>query len=165
MIVSIIAAVARGGVIGRGGQLPWHLPADLRRFRKLTTGHHILMGRKTYESLGRPLPDRTNVVITRQANFQAPVISVARSLDEALELARQAGETEAFVIGGAEIFRLALPFADRLYLTQIDAEVTGDTCFPDYDRSHWRLVERIDYPPDEKNPTPMCFLRYDSTRR
>jgi dihydrofolate reductase len=164
MIVSVIAAVARGGVIGRGGQLPWHLPADLRRFRKLTTGHHILMGRKTYESLGRPLPERTNVVITRQKNVHPAGVRVATSLDDAVELARQAGETEAFVIGGAEIFRLALPIADRLYVTEIDADVAGDTYFPDYDRSQWQLIERIVSPSDERNPLPMTFLQYDRFR-
>ena len=161
MIVSVIAAVAHGGVIGRGGQLPWHLPADLRRFRKLTTGHHILMGRKTYESLGRPLPERTNVVITRQAAYRPPEVLVARSLEEAVEMARQAGETEAFVIGGAEIFRLALPTADRIYMTEIDADVAGDTHFPEYDSSRWRLIERTVRPPDARNSLPMTFLQYD----
>jgi dihydrofolate reductase len=164
MNVSIIAAIARGGVIGRGGDLPWHLPADLRRFRKLTTGHHILMGRKTFQSLGRPLPERANVVISGQADYDPPGVLVARGLDEALARARAAGETEAFVIGGAEIFRLALPLADRLYLTQIDAEIAGDTYFPDYEASKWRLVEQSEHAADEKNPFPMTFLRYERVR-
>jgi dihydrofolate reductase len=161
MKVSLIAAVARGGIIGRGGQLPWHSPADLRRFRKLTTGHHIVMGRKTFESLDRPLPERTNVIITRKADFHPPGVVVAQSLGEALAVARVAGETEAFVIGGAEIFRLALPLADRLYLTRIDADLVGDTYFPEYEASQWRLVDQSEHPLDEKNPFAMTFLRYE----
>jgi dihydrofolate reductase len=164
VVISVIAAVARNGVIGRGGELPWHLPADLRRFRKLTTGHHIVMGRKTFETLARPLPERTNVVITRQIGFDAPGAVIAASLDEALAGARQAGETEVFVIGGAEIFRIAIPIADRLYLTQIEGDVPGDTYFPEYDHSQWRLIEQFDRPPDEKNVLPMTFLRYDRLR-
>jgi dihydrofolate reductase len=161
VLISVIAAVARGGVIGRGGQLPWRLPADLRRFRQLTTGHHLLMGRKTFESLGRPLPERTNVVITRQTDFHPPGVAVVPGFDEAIALARQAGETEAFVIGGAEVFRLALPLANRLYLTQIDVEIPGDTYFPKYDATQWRLVEQSHHALDEKNPFPMTYLRYE----
>lgn len=119
------------------------------------------MGRKTFESLGQPLPERTNVVITRQTDFHAPGVVVAGDLDAAIALAREAGDTEAFLIGGAEIFRLALPLAHRLYLTQIDAEISGDTYFPKYDASHWRLVEQSHHAPDEKNPFPMTFLRYE----
>ncbi len=141
MQISIIAAMAENGVIGRDGQLPWHLKADLQRFKRLTMGHTIIMGRKTWESIGRPLPGRRMVVVTRQNGYQAEGVQVAASLDDALALARLAGDEEAFIIGGAEIYRLALPLADRLYLTRVLAPVEGDTTFPEFDASHWRLVE------------------------
>lgn len=130
MHVSIIVAVARNGVIGRDGDLPWRLPADLRFFKRMTTGHHLIMGRKTWASIGRPLPGRTMVVLTRDRAAAFPGAAVAHALPEALALARAAGDSEAFVIGGAEAFALALPLADRLYLTRVHAHVEGDVGFP-----------------------------------
>lgn len=129
VIISIIAAMASNGVIGRNGGLPWHLPADLRRFRELTVGHAIIMGRKTYESIGRPLPDRLNIVVTRQAEFMAAGVAVAGSLQAALAMA--AGEDEVFICGGGEIYRQALPLADRIYLTLLDVPCDGDVIFPE----------------------------------
>ncbi len=129
MIVSIIAAVASNGVVGRDGGLPWHLPADLRRFRELTTGHAVIMGRKTFESIGRPLPERRTIVISRSADFHAAGVTVANSLPAALALA--AGEDEVFVCGGGEIYCQALPLADRIYLTRLDRPYDGDVRFPD----------------------------------
>jgi len=129
LIISIIAAVASNGVIGRDGGLPWHLPGDLRRFRELTVGHAVIMGRKTYESIGRPLPDRVNIVISRQTGFAPSGVVVAGSLQEALALA--AGESEVFICGGGEIYRQALPLADRIYLTRLDRPYGGDVHFPD----------------------------------
>ena len=161
MNVSIIAAIARGGVIGRGGDLPWHLPADLRRFRKLTTGHHILMGRKTFQSLGRPLPERANVVISGQADYDPPGVLVARGLDEALARARAAGETEAFVIGGRQIFELALPHVQRIYWTQVEATVAGDVLFPPIDWQVWRLVSEVPHTADARNEFPCTFRLYE----
>ena len=143
--------MARNGVIGRGGALPWRLPSDLRRFRQITTGHHILMGRKTFESIGRPLPDRTTIVISRQPGYRANGVLVATSLEAALQLAENRGETEAFVVGGAEIYRPALPLAGRLYLTEVDAEIAGDTWFPQFDRQNWHELSTESLPPDEKN--------------
>ena len=140
MRIALIAAMAGGGVIGRDGELPWKLPADLRRFRQLTTGHHVIMGRKTHESIGRALPERTNLVLSRRADYEAAGCTILTSLDAALEYARGAGEAEAFVIGGAAVYRMALPKADRLYLTEIDAEIPGDVHFPTFDRSQWRSV-------------------------
>jgi len=128
-IISIIAAVASNGVIGREGRIPWHLPADLRRFREITSGHAVIMGRKTYESIGRPLPDRLNIVVSRQAGFGPTGVAVAGSLQEALAMA--AGEDEVFICGGGEIYCQALPLADRIYMTLLDRPFDGDVFFPD----------------------------------
>jgi dihydrofolate reductase len=138
--ISILVAVARNGVIGADNRLPWHLPDDLKYFKRLTTGHCVVMGRKTYDSIGRPLPDRKNVVITRQPDLRIDGAEVVRSLDEAL--AACAGDDEIFVIGGAEIFRQALDRTDRLYLTELQRDYEGDVLMPDYDRARWREVSR-----------------------
>jgi len=130
MIVSIIAAVAANGVIGRGGDLPWRLPDDLRFFKRVTMGHHLVMGRKTWASIGRPLPGRTFVVLSRDPALAIPGVRVVHDLTDALAVARAAGESEAFVIGGAEVFERALPLADRLYLTRVHADVEGDVRSP-----------------------------------
>jgi dihydrofolate reductase len=139
-LVSLIAAMARNRVIGRQNRMPWHVPEDLRRFRRLTMGAPVIMGRKTHESLGRPLPGRRNIVVTRQRNASWPGCETAPSLTEALDMTRDA--SERFVIGGAELYRLALPLADRLYLTLIDADYDGDTWFPEVDWSAWRERSR-----------------------
>lgn len=164
MKLSIIVAMAANGVIGKDNTLPWRLRADLARFKRLTMGHHLLVGRKTWESIGRPLPGRTMVVITRRDGFSADGIRVAGSIDEALEIARRAGETEAFVAGGAEIYRQVLERADRLYLTRIHAAIEGDTFFPELDGSRWREVAREDREPDERNPYPFSFVDYEVVR-
>ena len=133
----LIAAVARNGVIGKDGGMPWHLPADLQRFKRLTLGHPILMGRRTWESLGRPLPGRRNIVISRQPDWHADGAEHAASLPAALE--RVSGDPLAFVIGGAQLYAQALPLADGLELTEIDHDFDGDTRFPDWNRT--RFVE------------------------
>ena len=138
--VYLVAAVARNGVIGAKGQLPWHLPEDLKHFRKITLGHPVIMGRRTWQSLGNPLPGRDNIVISRTPGFEAPGASVAASLEAAIALC--AGEPVAFVIGGAEIYAAALPLADGLVLTEIGADYAGDTHFPDWDRAAWRATQR-----------------------
>jgi dihydrofolate reductase len=146
MNIVIIAALSIDGVIGANGRIPWHIGDDLKRFKRLTTGYTVIMGRKTYESIGRPLPGRTNVVLTRNTQFQAPDgVHVFATLDAALDSCRQAGETTAFVIGGAEIYREALPLADRLVLTRVHQHVEGDTYFPAYDPTRWREVSREDH--------------------
>ena len=157
MTISLIAAVARNGVIGREGRLPWRLPDDLARFRDLTIGHHVLMGRRTHESIGRPLPGRTNLVLSRDPAYAAPGCRLARSIDEALGEAREAGETEIFVIGGASVYRSTLPIASRLYLTRVEADVPGDVRFPEIDPRQWREVEREDHPADERHEHPFAF--------
>lgn len=139
MTISLIAAVSENGVIGRGNALPWHLSSDLKRFKRLTTGHPVIMGRKTFESIGRPLPNRRTIVVTRDVSFNGGEFTVANSFEEALELTR--GEEEVFVIGGEEVFRRALPLADRLYLTVVHAEVSGDATFPPLEAAEWTLVQ------------------------
>ena len=138
--VYLVAAVATNGIIGARGKLPWQLPEDLQHFKKLTLGHPILMGRRTWESLGRPLPGRENIVISRTGGFAAPGASVAQSVEGAIALC--AGEPVAFVIGGADIYAAALPLADGLVLTEIDRDYEGDTRFPDWDRKAWRVAQK-----------------------
>ncbi|MCB1054336.1 MAG: dihydrofolate reductase [Acidobacteria bacterium] len=153
----VIAALADNGVIGRDGDLPWRLPEDLRRFKARTMGHVLLMGRKTYESIGRPLPGRRTVVLSRDPEYRPPGVEVAATLDRALELA--AGE-EVYVAGGAEVYRRVLPRADELHLTWVHGEVDGDTVFPEWDESAWQLVEDEAWPADERHRWPLSFRRY-----
>ena len=151
--------MAENGVIGRDNALPWHLPNDLKRFKALTTGHSILMGRRTFESIGRVLPNRRTIVITRNPEFQAPGAEVAHTLDEALTLTH--GEDEVFVVGGAEFYRAALARADRIYLTMLHATVEGDVRFPAWDPARWRLVEFVRHGADDRHALPYSFRRYD----
>ena len=161
MNLSIIVAMAENGVIGREGQLPWHLSSDLRRFKRLTMGHAILMGRKTWESIGRPLPGRTSIVISRQANYQSEHdgVLVATNLDEALAQARRldAKADEAFIIGGARIYETSLPRADRLLVTRVHAQIEGDVHFPQVDWNAWQLLEEEPHAADEKNDHPHTY--------
>lgn len=161
MIVSLIVAAAENDVIGRQNDLPWRLSADLQRFKKLTMGHAVVMGRKTYESIGRPLPGRRMIVVTRQADYQADGVEVVGSMEAAVDLAAKQGETELFIIGGAEIFAHFLPRADRLYWTRVHSFVDGDVRFPAYDRGAWRLVESVRQEADAKNEHPYSFELYE----
>lgn len=162
MRLSLIVAVARNGVIGRQGTLPWRLSADLKRFKSLTMGHHLIMGRKTFDSLdGRELPGRITIVLTRSGQVP-PHIKQTSSLDEALRMA--AGDDEVFVIGGADIFALALPHADRLYVTWVEADVEGDVRLPAIDMNQWQLVEETPLPADAKNEYPTRFCIYERMR-
>ena len=157
-VVSLIVAMARNGVIGKDNRLPWHLPEDLKRFKRLTMGHHIIMGRKTYESIGRLLPGRTSVIVSRRRDYVVPGAIIAHSLEEAIE--HCANDDEIFVIGGAEIYRAALPLADRLLITQIDRELAGDTVFPAVDWSLWREIERQPVPENDAQGLPAHFVVY-----
>jgi dihydrofolate reductase len=158
----MIAALSSNGVIGRDGTVPWRLSTDLKRLKALTMGHHVIMGRKTFETLPRPLPGRTNVVITRSADYTPEGAVVVHSLEDAIRLAADAGDTEPFIVGGAEIYDLAMHRADRMYLTRVHAEVEGDTVFPDFDDvSEWRLTDAEHFEADEKNQYPYSFLTYD----
>lgn len=162
MKLALIWAMSRNRVIGRNNALPWHLSEDLRYFKRVTMGKPIIMGRKTWESIGRPLPGRTNIVITRDQNFQAVGVRVVHSLDDALRLAEHIGvmegAEEAVVIGGAEIYALALPKAERLYLTQVHAEVDGDAWFPEFELSQWQELAREDFKAEGPNPYPYSFI-------
>lgn len=144
--------MARNRVIGAKGTIPWHLPNELKRFRSITMGHHLIMGRRTWESIGRPLPGRTSVVVTRQRGYRAPGAVVAHSLDEAI--ARCGGDDEIFVIGGAELYAQALPRATRLYLTLVEADVEGDTWMPDLDGSGWRETASESFAANERHAHP-----------
>jgi dihydrofolate reductase len=155
-LISLIAAMAQNGTIGRDNGLPWRLADDLKRFKTLTMGKPLLMGRKTYESVGRPLPGRTNIVLTRDRDWRADGVVVVRSLGQALSFARDAEELVA--IGGAEIYRLLMPFARRLYLTLVHAEIPGDTFFPDFDSTQWADVECHSHPADERNAYAFTFV-------
>lgn len=162
MRVSLIVALDENSAIGRHGTLPWRLSTDLRRFKKLTMGHHLLMGRRTWESIGHPLPGRTNVVITRQPDYTAQGCLVVHSLQAALELAAQAGETEAFVIGGGEIFQTALPHAHRIYLTRVHTHTEdADVYFPSIDLTSWHLNQEDPIPADGKNEYATTFQVWD----
>ena len=142
--LALVVAVSRNGVIGRDGGLPWHLPEDLKHFRRNTVGHAIVMGRKTWDSIGRPLPGRRNIVITRNQEFQLEGAEVVHSLEEAVALAREGGDSEPRIIGGASLYEAALPLATRIFLTEVDLEVEGDTFFPDLDQDGWRETERLE---------------------
>ena len=138
--IYLVAAVAKNGVIGAQGKMPWHLPEDLKHFKQLTLGHPVLMGRRTWDSLGKPLPGRENIVISRTPGYEAPGASVASTFEAAIALCT--GEPVVFVIGGAEIYAAALPLADGLVLTEIDRDYEGDTRFPDWDRKAWRVSQK-----------------------
>ncbi len=159
MIKSFVVAVAKNNVIGKDNTLPWHLPADLRFFKNLTTGHHMIMGRKTFDSFGKPLPNRTSVVITRQNDYQPEGCIVVHSIEEAIKVA--AVEEEIFIIGGSEIFKQTMPIADRIYLTRIHEDFEGDTIFPELNKEEWELKEKQDFEADEKNKYSYSFCIYE----
>lgn len=160
-MVSIIVAVAKNGTIGDKNALLWHISEDMRFFKRTTSGHPVIMGRKTYDSLGRPLPNRTNVVISRTAQH-IEGCQVARSLEEAV--AMFPAEEEVFIIGGAQIYALALEIADRIYLTRVEHEYEGDTSFPAWDERKWQLIKREAHTHGEKYPYPFAFEIYDRKR-
>ncbi len=168
MKLALIVAMSRNHTIGINNQLPWHLPGDLKFFKNTTMSKPIVMGRKTFESIGRPLPGRPNIVITRNSDFEAEGVAVVASLEEAIEQAArltvQADVEEAMIIGGAEIYRQVLPLVDRMYITEVDAEIEGDAFFPEFDASQWRQTERESHAPCDKNPYPYSFVTYERIR-
>ncbi|WP_139410233.1 type 3 dihydrofolate reductase [Aeromonas veronii] len=157
MKISMIAAMAHDRVIGKDNQMPWHLPADLAHFKRVTLGKPVLMGRKTFESIGRPLPVRRNLVISRNPDYQAEGIEVVGSVEAALALLAGSSVEELMVIGGGHLYAEMLPSADCLYLTRIDLAVEGDTRFPAFDDGQWQRIECESHPADEKNPHPYSF--------
>ncbi|MFO1424645.1 MAG: type 3 dihydrofolate reductase [Candidatus Competibacteraceae bacterium] len=160
--LALIAALARNRVIGRDNRLPWRLPADLRFFKRTTMGKPLLMGRRTWESIGRPLPGRRMIVLSRDPDYQAPGCTVARSLEEALNLA--GAVPEVMVIGGATLYPQTLSLADRLYLTRVEADVPGDTWFPEWNEGDWWLVWEEVSPADEDHPWPYRFQQWERVR-
>lgn len=158
MIVSAIVAIDKNRVIGKGNDIPWYLPADLKYFKRRTLHHHIIMGRKSFESIGRPLPKRTNIIITRNPFFIASNCLVVNTLEEALQIAKDNEETEAFIIGGGEIYRLGMPFLDRVYLTEVDTTVEGgEVFFPRLHPEEWKEISSESHQPDEKNEHAYTF--------
>ena len=160
--LALIAALARNRVIGRDNRLPWHLPADLRFFKQTTMGKPLLMGRRTWESIGRPLPGRRMIVLSRDLDYQAPGCTVARSLDEALDVA--GAVPELMVIGGAALYQQTLPGAERLYLTRVEADLPGDAWFPEWNERDWRLVWEEVHPADGDHAWPYRFQRWERVR-
>jgi dihydrofolate reductase len=159
-LISIIVAMAHNRVIGKDNALPWHLPEDLKHFKQLTTSHAILMGRKTFQSIGKPLPNRLNIVLTRQPNYQPPGVQVVHAFDEALHTARQAGRQHLFIIGGQNVYRLALPLAHELYLTRVHADIPGDAFFPPFDDQQWQLLDQQHHDPDVRHAFAFTFEHY-----
>jgi len=161
MIVSLIVAVSENNVIGKKGQLPWHLPNDMKYFRDTTMGHCVIMGRKNFDSIPdkfRPLSGRTNIIVTRQKDFSAPGCIVVYSIEQALEEAKKKNETEAFIIGGGEIFKQSIRIADKIYLTRIHSPFDGDVFFPSINMNEWKEESTRDFKADEKNKFDYTFI-------
>lgn len=164
MIISLIAAVAKNNVLGKDNKIPWHLPADMAYFKKITAGHHIVMGSNTFESIGRPLPNRTNIVMAKDKNYKAPGCVVVNSLEEAINYAKKNGVKELMICGGEQIYRQFLPLADRIYLTKIKAVFEGDKFFPEVDSKTWKLTKSDNNSPDEENKYEYDFCVYEKKK-
>ena len=164
MIISLLVAMDEKRGTGKDGKLPWRLSSDLKRFRELTMGHHIIVGRKTFESIGKPLPGRRTIVVTRNPELRPEGCQVAASVEAAIAAARMNGETEAFVIGGADIYKQALDLADRIYLTQVHAEVDANTFFPEFNTDQWTECAVDRYPADDKNQHAFTFRILERNR-
>ena len=158
-MITIIAAIANNNALGINNKLIWHLPEDLKRFKRVTTGHHVIMGRKTFESLGKPLPNRTTIIITRNKNYKVNNCLVVNSLDEALKNAKQ--DKNPYILGGAEIYKLAMPIADKLDLTIVHHEFEADAFFPEIDTSIWKETSRKNFKADEMNKYDYSFVTYE----
>ena len=157
-MLSIIAAVSENNALGKENKLLWHLPADLKRLKSLTMGHHLIMGRKTFESLGKPLPGRPHLVISKQKNYHPEGVTVVDSFEKAIELSQH--DEQPFVFGGGEIYKIALPFVKKIYLTRVKAVFEGDTFFPELSKNEWELVKVEQFNPDEKNLFSYSFEEY-----
>lgn len=157
MMISFIVAMDKNRVIGKNNQLPWHLPADLQFFKRVTMGHPIVMGRKTHESIGRPLPGRKNIIVTRNKEYHSQGCLVIHTIEELLDYAQKQNE-EIFLIGGSELFKATFPYADRLYITKIEHEFEGDTFFPEFEQSNWNILSLEKGTQDEKNPYEFSFM-------
>tara|TARA_R110000868_G_scaffold59941_1_gene183713 strand:+ start:12267 stop:12770 length:504 start_codon:yes stop_codon:yes gene_type:complete len=161
LIISIIVAKATNNAIGLKGDLPWRLPADLKHFKKTTAGHHVIMGRKTFETLNKPLPGRTHLVITSNHNYKVPEgHEVVHSLEEAIAIGKEKGLEKIFILGGAEIYKLALPYSQEMIITEIEAFPEADTYFPDFDKENWVIFDKSIHHKDENNPFDFAFVTY-----
>lgn len=158
-MLTLIAAAGENNELGKNNDLVWHLPDDFKRFKKITSGHHIIMGRKTFDSFPQPLPNRTHVVITRQENFKKPGIIVVHSLERAIELTKD--DPQPFVIGGGEIYKMAIDVADKIELTRVHGEFEADTFFPEIDESQWKLISEEYHEKDEKHKYAFTYLTYE----
>jgi dihydrofolate reductase len=165
MIISAVVAIDKNNVIGKDNDIPWYLPADLQYFKKITLGHHILMGRKCFESIGRPLPKRTNIIVTRNPFFIATGTVVVHSIKEGISLAKKNKEEELFIIGGGDIYRHSLDIWDKLYLTVVDTEVDGDVFFPNINFDEWKLISSESHEKDEKNEFNYRFEIWEKLRK
>lgn len=157
MIISAIVATAQNSVIGKNNRIPWYLPADLKYFKKTTLHHHVIMGRSTFESIGKPLPKRTNIVLSRNPFFVASNVLIANSIEQAIQIARENDETEAFIIGGGRIYEQSVSFWDRIYWTKVDLEVEGDVFFPTIETEAWQLIKEAPQKADNKNEHDYSF--------
>lgn len=164
MIISLIVAMDRRRGIGIGNRLPWRLPADMKRFRQLTMGHHLIVGRRTFASIGKALPGRTMILLTRDRSFHAPDCLVTHTIEQALELARSRGENEVFIGGGSEVYASSLALADRIYLTEVEGELEADTFFPELNEAEWVETSSESIVPDEHNSLPCTFKVLDRKR-
>jgi len=156
--MEIVVAMTSNHVIGQNGDMPWHLPADLVHFKELTSGHAIIMGRRTWESIGKPLPNRLNIVVTRQEDYAAEDVTVVHSLEDGIVAA---GTQRIFLVGGGEMYKEALPIASKMHITRIDALIDGDTKFPEIDESIWQCKSRVNRSADEKNPYDLVFETWE----
>jgi dihydrofolate reductase len=161
MIITLVVAASENNVIGRDGGLPWDLPNDMRHFKEITIGHTVVMGRKTYSSIGRPLPDRRNIIVTRQDDFRVEGCEIVHSLEEAFALSEEAASEEVCVIGGGEIYAQALPFASRIELTRVHITIDGDTFFPKFSEDSWEEINREEHEEDDDHIYPYTFLTYE----
>lgn len=164
MTISLIAALSQNRAIGKNNDLPWHLPDDMKYFMRTTKGHYVIMGRKNYQSIPekfRPLPNRTNIVVTRQLNFNAPGCQVVNSIEQALNMAKSSNEKEVFIIGGAEIYSQGFAMANKLYLTEIQATIEGDTYFPKFDKNQWKETSRTHHSTDDRHAHSFDFVVYE----
>lgn len=159
MNLTLIAAISENRVIGKDNGLAWHLPDDLKHFKELTKGHHVIMGRKTYESMNKPLPHRTNIVVTSNKDYNAPGCIIVHTLREAIQKAE--GDSQPFIIGGGKIYEQALEYGDTIELTEIKAQVEGDTYFPKFENDYWKEVSREHHPKDERHDYAFDFVRYE----
>jgi len=164
MIISQIAAMTRNRVIGKDNRLPWRLPADMAFFKSTTTGHHVIMGRKNFEAEKKPLPSRTNIVVTSKADYKAEGCIVVHSIKDGIDLARKNGETECFIIGGGEIYQESLEMTDQIYLTIIDTEMDGDVFFPELNFDQWKIVRQNEYGKDDRNPFDFTIYLFKRIR-